>query len=425
MSFAGFGLARTLAGAAVGVCLATASSGGLASKAPSPALPAPASEMRALWVLRSSLASPDSIATLVQSAARHRFNTLFVQVRGRGDAYYLGGIEPRARELARQPARFDPLETVLRTGHDAGLRIHAWVNVSLVASAVELPRAREHLVSRHPEWLMVPRPLAPALATVDPSSPGYVARLSRWTRRQSAGVEGLYASPIIPAAIEYAATIVRGLARDYALDGVHLDYVRYPSDRFDYSRGAVREFRRSIEPRLEAVQRRELIARERTDLLAFPDALPEEWRRFRVARMTTLVARLRDAVKAERPAAVVSVAAAADVREAVERKLQDWPRWLERGLIDAVAPMAYTTEPARFAEQITAARAAARDRHVWAGIGAYRLSPAETIDNIATARRLGAGGVILFSYDSLVDRRQPVPDYLATVARGAFEPDRR
>jgi uncharacterized lipoprotein YddW (UPF0748 family) len=132
--------------------------------------------------------------------------------------------------------------------------------------------------------------------------------------------------------------------------------------------------------------------------------------------------RLREAVRAERPSIPVSVAAAADQQEAIEGRLQDWPRWLEDGVIDAVAPMAYTTEPARFAEQIAAARAAAGARQVWAGIGAYRLSPAQTIDNITTARRLGAGGVILFSYDSLIDPRQSAQGYLAAVARGAFGP---
>jgi len=105
-------------------------------------------ETRALWVLRSSLATPQSIATLVKSAREHGFNTLLVQVRGRGDAYYLGGVEPRASELQRQPDNFDPLATVLDQGHAAGLKIHAWVNVNLVSSATELPSAREHLIYR-------------------------------------------------------------------------------------------------------------------------------------------------------------------------------------------------------------------------------------------------------------------------------------
>src|SRR5688500_12917070 len=40
-------------------------------------------ETRALWVLRTSLTSPASIASLVEAARQHGFNTLLVQVRGR------------------------------------------------------------------------------------------------------------------------------------------------------------------------------------------------------------------------------------------------------------------------------------------------------------------------------------------------------
>ena len=70
-----------------------------------------------MWVLRTSLTSPASIAALVRSARENGFNTLLVQVRGRGDAYYRGGLEPLAPELLRQPATFDPLATVIEAAH--------------------------------------------------------------------------------------------------------------------------------------------------------------------------------------------------------------------------------------------------------------------------------------------------------------------
>ena len=91
------------------------------------------------------------------TAHQQGFNTLLVQVRGRGDAYYTTPLEPRSTDLARQPASFDPLATVLTEARERGLRVHAWVALNLVSSAVELPASPEHLVYRHPEWLMVPR----------------------------------------------------------------------------------------------------------------------------------------------------------------------------------------------------------------------------------------------------------------------------
>lgn len=386
---------------------------------PRAAAPA-ADEVRALWVLRTSLSSPLSVQTLVQSARSHGFNTLLVQVRGRGDSYYQPRLEPRAAELSKQPESFDPLASVIEAAGAAGLKVHAWVNVNLVSSAAELPGAREHLVHRHPDWLMVPRDLAQELAGVDPESPAYLGKLARWTRAQSTGVEGLYTSPLVQGAVEHTVAVVRDLARRYRLDGVHLDYARYPTERFDYSRGAIRAFTAAVRPGLADARRREADTLERDDLFAYPDAFPEEWRRFRTDRLSALVRRLRDAVKQERREAMVTVAAAPDVDEARERRLQDWGSWLETGLVDAVCPMAYTPEAARFAEHIAAARQIAGARAVWAGIGAYRLTPSQTVENIQTARKLGATGVVLFSYDSMTDPRQSAPDYLATVARGAF-----
>ena len=42
------------------------------------------------------------------------------------------------------------------------------------------------------------------------------------------------------------------------------------------------------------------------------------------------------------------------------------------------------------------------------------------MQNIQTARRLGAAGVVLFSYDSLIDPKVTSSDYLAVVGRTAF-----
>lgn len=387
--------------------------------ASSASVPVPSSEVRALWVLRTSLTSPASIAALVRNAREHGFNTLLVQVRGRGDAYFAGGLEPRAADLERQPLAFDPLASVLESAHRAGLDVHAWINVNLVSSAVDLPLARSHIVNRHPEWLMVPRDIAQALARVPPRSPAYLGRLARWTRGQE-NVEGLYASPIVPGAAAHVEAVVADIASRYAVDGIHLDYARYPSARFDYSRGALAEFKKAVRPTLPAALRAGLDRREQVDLFAYPDALPDQWKAFRQSRMTMLMGRLRTAVKKARPHALVSVAAAPDIREAFDHKLQDWRAWLELGTVDAVAPMAYTVEPARFAEQIAAARDIMGGRVVWAGIGAYRLTPAQTIENIQTARRLGAGGIVLFSYDSLIDPAQAAANYLGVVSRSAF-----
>jgi uncharacterized lipoprotein YddW (UPF0748 family) len=379
-------------------------------------------EIRALWVLRTSLVSPQTIDELVAAARENGFNTLLVQVRGRGDAYYASTIEPRSTDLQRQPLTFDPLATVLERGQAAGLGVHAWINVNLISSAVDLPIARNHVVLRHPSWLMVPRDIAQDLARVQPESPAYVGRLARWTRTQLDEIEGLYASPAIPEAAQHVESVVRDIATRYPVDGIHLDYARFPSARFDYSAATLAQFRSAIRPKLAPGVRRELDARERVDLFAYPDALPAEWKEFRISRMTALMSKLRAAVKSARPDALVTLAAKPDLDDAYNHKLQDWRGWLQAGIVDAVAPMAYTPEPRRFADQIAAARDIVGGKGIWAGIGAYRLTAEQTVENIHTARRLGTGGIVIFSYDSLIDPKQANAGYLATIGRSFARP---
>jgi uncharacterized lipoprotein YddW (UPF0748 family) len=273
---------------------------------------------------------------------------------------------------------------------------------------------------------MVPRDLVQELWNVPEDSPAYVGKIARWTRAQTSSatgasaLEGLYTTPILPAAADHVNDVVRDLVSRYAVDGVHFDYARYPSERFDYSRASIRAFRNALRPQLTAAVRREMDSREEDDALAYPDGFADAWKAFRIERMTALITRLRTTVKTTRPDTLVSVATAPDIQDARDRRLQDWAGWLQKGLIDAVCPMAYTPEPAKFAEQIAAARDVKGGKTVWAGIGAYRLPPAQTIENIETARRLGAGGVVLFSYDSLIDPRQSAPDYIAVVGRSVF-----
>jgi uncharacterized lipoprotein YddW (UPF0748 family) len=376
-------------------------------------------EIRGLWVLRTSLTSPAAVRRMIEVANENGFNAVMVQVRGRGDAYFDSTHEPRAEALPAMPP-FDPLGEVVRTARHYNIQVHAWVNVALVSSAVDLPSSREHIVHRHPEWLMVPRPLAPEMSQVDPTSPAYVGRLARWSRSNNTDVEGLYVSPLHPDAAHHTVSVVSELVSRYDLDGVHLDYVRYPTAEFDYSPGALAEFRAEIDPKLVPADRLRLASEAVNDPFAFVDAYPAEWARFRRSRLTSLVMRLRSAVRQHRPNAIFSAAVVPDPEEASRQRLQDWRTWLDGGFLDVICPMAYTSDPQLFAEQIEIANDAAGPSRVWAGIGAFRLPHSQTVQHIQAARRLGTAGILLFSYDSLTAHDQR-PDYLAQVARAAFD----
>ena len=395
------------------------------SKATASAVTQRGSEVRALWVVRTTLTSPDKIHKMLESASAAGFNTLIVQVRGRGDAYYNSRWEPRAIELKDQPADFDPLAVLLAEAHQRDLKVHAWLNTSLLANLDALPSDSNHVFNRHPEWLAVPRAVASELYSMSPEDPAYRARIVEWSKANRGELEGVYTGPANPKVREHIYRIWMDILKKYPVDGMHFDYVRLASPDFDFSRTSLKAFLKWLNPRLTTAQRALLKQSLKTNPLAATDAYKDKFGDFQREQITQLVARIYREVKKRRPEVIVSAAVFANDENAYTRRFQDWRRWLKLGILDVACPMAYTTDTAVFRQQIEVANTAAHPagKRVWAGIGAYRISFESTVDKINVARALGADGVILFSYDftATVGPLNPQGDYLQRVRMSAFE----
>jgi len=288
---------------------------------------AAAQEVRALWVVRTTLTSPDKIRQLVSSAADNGFNTLIVQIRGRGDAYYNSRVEPRAIDLKDQPPAFDPLALTIAEAHKRGLKVHGWINTNLLANLDALPVQPDHVYNKHPEWLAVPRPVAAELYNVSPRDPAYRQKIVEWSRANRAELEGVYTGPANPKVRDHIYNIWMDVLKNYRVDGLHFDYVRFASPDFDYSRTSLGNFRKWLEPQLTADQRRELKKSLQANPLAAPEMFPEKFADFQRAQVTMLVERIYRAVKKRRPDALVSAAVFANDENAYTRRFQDWRRW--------------------------------------------------------------------------------------------------
>lgn len=385
-------------------------------------------EVRALWVVRTTMTSPEAIQAMIEAAERGGINTLLVQVRGRGDAYYRSAVEPRAESLSTQPAEFDPLALVIREAHSRNIAVHAWTNTHVVTTLTDLSASPSHVVHQAPELLAVPRALASRLHDLDPEDPAYVAALLEWSRANRQRVEGLYTSPIREEVHDRLVRLWGELTDRYALDGIHLDYVRYPARDFDYSRGALAAFRRWAFGRVDPSRAAELDRMARSDPVAWADGLPDLWDDFRRERLTDLVARGYREIKRRRPDIVVSSAVVPDLEEAREHRFQDWALWLERGIVDVVVPMSYTPDDARFRSQVASAFAVAGERaRLWAGVGVYQTTFDGTLAKIGIAREIGAGGVALFSYDWIRDEGGGLgdPSMFDGLGRDAFPSEPR
>jgi uncharacterized lipoprotein YddW (UPF0748 family) len=341
-----------------------------------------AGEVRGLWVVRTGLVSPEEIDRVVERAEEAGLNALFLQVRGRGDAFYASKLQPRSTLLAGQPSSWDPLEYAIGRARARGLAVHAWVNVLLTGDfGLALPSGHE--LTRHPEWVMVPRAgAARALGAMPDALRPIVRKAAR-----GGDAEGYYLSPSVPEVVGHLESVVRELVGGYALDGLHLDFIRYPGPEYDYSRAALLAFRPKLAGR---------------ELLSAPDGNSEAWDQRRRDSVTSLVGRLASAAREARPGIFVSAAVVPARATAVSQKFQDWPTWLANGLLNAVCPMVYTTDDRLFRRQVQDAReVAGRGPAVWAGIGAYRMDLDGILGKLALARAAKADGVILFSHESL------------------------
>jgi uncharacterized lipoprotein YddW (UPF0748 family) len=381
-------------------------------------------EVRALWVVRTTLTSPEKIRSMVKAAADNGFNTLIVQVRGRGDAYYKSHVEPRAAELKDQPIDFDPLAFTITEAHKRGLKVHAWLNTSLLANLDALPTDPNHVYNKHPEWLAVPKPVAAELYSVSPDDPLFRQKIVEWSKANRGELEGVYTGPANPKVKDHIHKIWMDVLKNYRVDGLHFDYVRFASPDFDYSRTSLWKFADWLQPQLTQDQRGELKASLKENPVAAPTLFPEKFADFQREQVTTLVERIYHDVKKRRPEVIVSASVFANDENAYTRRFQNWRRWLQMGILDVACPMAYSTDTAVFQKQIEIATSTARSakRQVWAGIGAYRIPAESTVDKIKVARSLGADGIILFSYDFTArpSELNPGGDYLERVKKAAF-----
>ena len=362
---------------------------------------APPDEVRALWVVRTSMTSPESIQRVVSLAERYGFNTILAQVRGRGDAYYRSSLEPRAQALAGQPADFDPLRMLIDEARPRALQVHAWMNVFYVWSESRLPRSAQHLVVRRPEWIA--RDLR-----------------NRYQMTTRGRVEGIYMCPSNPNLRAHTLKVYAEVAQRYPqLDGIHLDYVRYPNEEYCYCSGCLARFRTTVYKQVSA-QRAHALDRQtrRGNRLAWVQALPNEWNRWRRQQVSLFVQAFQKQSRQINPRLILSSAVWPQPQLARERKLQDWQDWFQRGWLDVLFPMAYERDTGVFEQRIRTVLALAEGRPVVAGVGAWLISPESARNKIRVARQLGARGYCLFSYDSITQLGSD-PSYLEQLVEGA------
>jgi uncharacterized lipoprotein YddW (UPF0748 family) len=346
-------------------------------------------EIRAFWVTREEITSPEKIERIILVAKKYNFNTLFVQVRARGEAFYNSKIEPRARLLENQPLDFDPLNEITYLAHQNNLEVHAWVNIFYVwPQNFTRPTAKNHAINRFPTFL-------------------------------TTGEDKIFVSPAEPEAQNYTLNICTEIIDNYDVDGLHLDYIRYPSDTPDIQSREKFYAKFGIDPALlykSTYPLKESFSKKERKTLR------EKWVSWRCDQVSNFVRRLYKLASEIKPSLKISAAVFADYNEAKARKGQDWKKWLDEEIVDFIVPMAYAKDNKRVYQQILNAAKVSKGRFVVAGLGAWQMNASSLIEKVKIARKLknnydNLKGVALFSYDRINQQ----PDYLIKLKQTIFQ----
>ena len=338
-------------------------------------------EIRAVWVPRWEYANPALNAGAQQERVREIFrrardahlNTVFFQVRGQADAFYRSSYEPWAAflsgRLGTDPG-WDPLALAIEEGRRNGSEVHAWINVFTCWSGSAPPPedvSPTPLYWAHPEWICV----------------------DQRGKRMSIGEDDyVWVSPGIPEVREHVLNVVTEIVERYAVDGLHLDYVRYPGIEYSYDPISTRRF---------------LQEKERSKRVS--------WAAWQRDQVTLFVRSVYNRVQQIRPKAKVSASVIGVYRtlngelDGYHMVYQDAREWLASGWVDFVVPMTYwrRMDAIPFGKLVSDWVAHASGRYVCAGIAAYKYTDdlSEIEGQVRMSRLLGAQGVAMFCQESL------------------------
>lgn len=331
--------------------------------------------VRGAWMGAGNLASlggRSGVRYFLDQLQAAGINTLFPEIVRRGVALFWTKVGYRDPAISSWDE--DPLRVLVEEAHARGMQVHPWVWVFNVGTREETPA----ILRDHPDW----REISQRGELFAPPSG------SSWL------------NPSHPEVRQYLQRLFLEIATEYPIDGLHLDYIRYPENTtgsvFGYSPASLSAFQEKygLDPRTLRPGSREA-------------ALWDEWRRENV---TSFVHQLAVVLKEARPDLLLSAAVVPEAERARATTMQDWKRWLDEGYVDFLVTMAYSSnEPLfeRYLSEIDAATGADALGHlIFPGLAVWVNSPEALAGQVAMAWAHNSPGEVFFATDYLSDNHR-------------------
>ena len=311
-------------------------------------------EFRAFWCHSAFGVQGMDWEVAIARLAGNGFTAILPNMLWGGVAYYPSEILPVAPEVA---ARGDPVAACLAACRKHGMQMHVWkVNWNLGRT------------------------------------PGdFLDRLRQEGRLQadSSGKESPWLCPSHPENQRLEIDSMVEVARRYAVDGIHFDYIRYPDSGHCFCAGCRTRFEQATG----------VTVADWPGGVAQAGPLRQRWLEWRRSHITAVVKAVSGQARAVRPGLQVSAAVFRNWPSDRDSVAQDWKHWCDQGFLDFVCPMDYTANDGQFAHWTRQQLAWCGKVPCYPGIGAWVLPVDRVIGQIHLARQAGAKGFTLFNYD--------------------------
>ena len=343
-----------------------------------------------MWIRAATTASPDIIPRIVKIVESMSITDIFVQVVVGGYAYYESDLLPRSQYLSEiSGKKYVPLDSLISLFANTGVRVHAWVNTFLYWSLPTPPESVNHVLYTHPDWFIHD------VGRVSMADYSY----AQW---KNSRLEGLYLDPENPEVADFVQSICAEIATKYPVDGIHLDFIRYPGIFW----GLPENDEAALLAGIDANTSRwcSLINYARLDFLQ----RWQIWHAWRLVRNRQwVIARVVDEVnrrvRASNPDCQLSAAVFANPALFRYALAQDWTEWRSETFTPVI--MSYTPDITRFIDYMNFAMLHRPDALL--GIGLLWPEMQETAKSQAASVRNARGaGVCYFDFvniDSQLD----------------------
>jgi len=346
-----------------------------------------ASEVRSIWLDRETIVNAQSAAGLAPIFEKFKaagINTVFVETVNAGYPIYDSEVAPEQNPLTRH---WDPLQAAVELGNAHDIEVHAWV------------------------WLFAAGNQAHNLLVGQPAHyPGPVlSARPDWAGTDNQGnliIPGqnkTFLDPANPEVRQYLLDLIDEITTRYDVDGIQLDYVRYPfQDRganrtFGYGTAAREQFHQltGIDPITLSPHNRG--SRRMAQLW-------DQWTDFRARQVTSFVGVVSQRLREAHPEMKLSTAVFAENTYKRRHDIQqEWEGWAERGLVDWIVLMSYADNTQRFEQLIRpwVIESNFASAQVIPGIRLLNLPTSEAFNQIQMLREMSVGGYALFAADNL------------------------